>query len=84
MALLDEFKPDVLVSDLRMPGEDGYALIRRVRASGASDLPALAITGFAQVEDRRRALTAGYQGFVPKGVEFEELAAVIKRIARKD
>jgi PAS domain S-box-containing protein len=84
LLLLDEFKPDVLVSDLRMPGEDGYALIRRVRASASSDLPALAVTGYAQVEERRRALTAGYQGFVPKGVEFEELAAVIKRIARKD
>jgi PAS domain S-box-containing protein len=84
LLLLDEFKPDVLVSDLRMPGEDGYALIRRVRASAAADLPALAVTGFAQVEERRRALTAGYQGFVPKGVEFGELAAVIRSIARKD
>ena len=83
--LLSEFHPDVLVSDIRMPGEDGYALIRRIRSqSGASQgLPAVALTGLAHPEDRRRALTAGYQSFVPKPVEVSELAEVIRRIARK-
>jgi len=83
--LLSEFHPDVLVSDIRMPGEDGYALIRRIRSeSGASrGLPAVALTGLAHPEDRRRALTAGYQSFVPKPVEVSELAEVIRRIARK-
>ena len=83
--LLSEFHPDVLVSDIRMPGEDGYSLIQRIRSqSGASQgLPAVALTGLAHPEDRRRALTAGYQSFVPKPVEVSELAEVIRRIARK-
>jgi len=83
--LLSEFHPDVLVSDIRMPGEDGYALIRRIRSqAGASQgLPAVALTGLAHPEDRRRALTAGYQSFVPKPVEVSELAEVIRRIVRK-
>ena len=83
--MLGEFKPDVLVSDIRMPIEDGYALIRRIRALGSSAgaLPAVALTGLAHPEDRRRALTAGYQSFVPKPVEVGELAAVIRRVAGK-
>jgi CheY-like chemotaxis protein/nitrogen-specific signal transduction histidine kinase len=86
LEVLEEFKPDVLVSDIRMPGEDGYALIRRIRAleSDAGTLPAVALTGLAHPEDRRRALTAGYQSFVPKPVEVDELAAVIRRVSGKD
>jgi PAS domain S-box-containing protein len=85
LELLGEFKPDVLVSDIRMPGEDGYALIRRIRALGSNGggLPAVALTGLANPDDRRRALMAGYQSFVPKPVEVEELAAVIRRITGK-
>ena len=83
--MLGEFKPDVLVSDIRMPIEDGYALIRRIRALGstAGALPAVALTGLAHPEDRRRAQTAGYQSFVPKPVVVGELAAVIRRVAGK-
>ena len=83
---LPDFKPDVLVSDIRMPGEDGYTLIRRIRAldSNAGGLPAIALTALAHPEDRRRALTAGYQSFVPKPVEVDELAAVIRRVSGKD
>jgi PAS domain S-box-containing protein len=84
--ILSEFKPDVLVSDIRMPGEDGYTLIRRIRALGSNGgtLPAVALTGLAHPEDRRRALTAGYQSFVPKPVEVDELAAVVRRVSGKD
>ena len=84
--VLPDFKPDVLVSDIRMPGEDGYTLIRRIRAldSNAGGLPAVALTALAHPEDRRRALTAGYQSFVPKPVEVDELAAVIRRVSGKD
>ena len=86
LEVLEDFKPDVLLSDLRMPDEDGYTLIRRIRAldSGAGALPAIALTGLAHPEDRRRALTAGYQSFVPKPVEVDELAAVIRRVSGKD
>ena len=84
--MIGEFKPDVLVSDIRMPIEDGYALIRRIRALGSQvgGVPAVALTGLAHPEDRRRALTAGYQSFVPKPVEVRELAAVIRRVAGRD
>jgi PAS domain S-box-containing protein len=86
LEVLPDFKPDVLVSDIRMPGEDGYTLIRRIRAldSNAGGLPAIALTALAHPEDRRRALTAGYQSFVPKPVEVDELAAVIRRVSGKD
>jgi PAS domain S-box-containing protein len=85
LEMLGQFHPDVLVSDIRMPIEDGYTLIERIRALGSTigALPAVALTGLAHPEDRRRALTAGYQSFVPKPVEVEELAAVIRRVTGK-
>jgi PAS domain S-box-containing protein len=79
IALLDEYEPDVLVSDIGMPEVDGYALIRKVRASGKR-LPAVALTAFARTEDRFQALAAGYNMHVPKPVEPAELALVISRL----
>jgi PAS domain S-box-containing protein len=63
MAGLEGFRPDILVSDLAMPGEDGFDLIRQVRAQGwsASRLPAIALSAYARDDDRRRALQAGFQ-----------------------
>ena len=81
---LATFRPDVLVSDVGMPGEDGYALIRKVRALPSDDggrIPAAALTAYARVEDRRRALLAGYQAHVPKPVAPAELVAVIAHLA---
>ena len=75
--MLGDFKPDVLVSDIGMPDEDGCAFIRRVRSlnqHGLADVPAVALTGYAQPEDQRRALLAGFQEFVPKPVHVDELA----------
>ena len=71
--------PEVLVSDIAMPGTDGYDLIRQVRAAGFSvrDLPAVALTAFAHKEDRRRALLAGFQVHVAKPVDPQDLMAVI-------
>jgi PAS domain S-box-containing protein len=76
--------PDVLACDIAMPGEDGYAVLRRIRAWKSDNgnlplqrLPALALTAFAQREDRIRALTAGFQMHVTKPVAPEELIIVI-------
>jgi PAS domain S-box-containing protein len=78
-------KPDVLVSDIGMPGEDGYALIRKVRALGhesGANIPAAALTAYARAEDRRKALDAGYMMHVPKPVEPAELVSVIANLTR--
>lgn len=80
---LEEFKPDVLVSDIGMPGEDGYSLIQKVREKEKETgkrLPAVALTAFARTEDRFSALSAGYNMHVPKPVEPAELALVISRL----
>jgi PAS domain S-box/PAS domain S-box len=81
---LQWYRPDVLVSDLAMPDEDGYSLIRKVRASEAESgqqIPAVALTALARVDDRMRALSAGFNMFVPKPVEPDELIAAIANLA---
>jgi PAS domain S-box-containing protein len=83
MQILEEDSPDVLVSDIGMPGEDGYSLIKRIRESDNASyrrIPAVALTAFARTEDRFRALQAGYNMHVPKPVEPAELALVISRL----
>jgi CheY-like chemotaxis protein len=76
--------PDVLLSDIGMPEEDGYMLIRRIRAlppEQGGNVPALALTAFARGEDRKRALLCGYQIHLSKPVEPAELVAVIASLA---
>ena len=68
---LKTLRPDVLVSDIGLPGEDGYDLIRKVRALPSregGDTPAIALTGYVSVQDRKLALDAGYQDHLPKPV----------------
>ena len=71
--------PDVLVSDIGMPGEDGYALIRRVRAlkEDVSRLPAIALTAYARADDARKAFLAGFHMHVAKPVEPKTLVGVV-------
>jgi PAS domain S-box-containing protein len=79
-------KPDVVVSDIGMPGEDGYALIRKVRALGpgeGGDVLAVALTAYARTEDRTRAMLAGFQTHVAKPVEPAELVAAVASLARR-
>jgi signal transduction histidine kinase/CheY-like chemotaxis protein len=74
------FQPDVLVSDIGMPGTDGYALIRQLRSMPEADggrVPAIALTAFARNDDRARALAAGYQLHLGKPVDEDELVAAI-------
>ncbi len=71
---------DVLVSDIGMPGEDGYSLIRRVRALGKAkggDIPAIALTAYARSEDRIKAVSAGFLMHVAKPVEPSELITMV-------
>jgi PAS domain S-box-containing protein len=83
MQQIAEFRPDVVVSDIAMPGEDGYSLVRRIRGmkSEGAAVPVVALTAFTQPEDRRRAMRAGFKHFVPKPVEIDELAAVVRTVA---
>ncbi len=77
-------RPDVLLSDIGMPIEDGYSLIRKVRQLPADDggrVPAAALTAFARAEDRMQALLAGFQLHLPKPVQPAELLAVVSSLA---
>jgi PAS domain S-box-containing protein len=85
MSAIARETPDVLISDIGMPGEDGYDLIRRVRAlpsSRGGDIPAAALTAFARAEDRRRVLSAGYSTHIPKPVEPAELVAAVASLTK--
>jgi CheY-like chemotaxis protein len=77
--------PDVLVSDLGMPDQDGLHLIRQLRAEGhgAKELPAVALTAFVQRDDVEQALAAGFQVHLPKPVDPYDLTSVIARLARQ-
>jgi PAS domain S-box-containing protein len=86
LAAIKEDAPDLIISDIGMPGEDGYELIRRVRALPADDggaVPAIALTAYARTEDRLQALRAGYQMHVTKPVEMAELLAVAASLVRR-
>jgi signal transduction histidine kinase/ActR/RegA family two-component response regulator len=77
--------PDVLLSDVGMPHEDGYSLIRRLRARPAAEggaIPAVAITAYASATDRLTALSAGYQAHVAKPFEPREIAALVAQLGR--
>ncbi|HTN90659.1 MAG TPA: PAS domain-containing protein, partial [Sorangium sp.] len=83
MAVLERQRPDVLISDIGMPGESGYALIKQVRAAGREEIrgiPAVALTAYARMEDRRRALMAGFQEHVAKPIDPSGLVTVIAEL----
>jgi PAS domain S-box-containing protein len=84
--LLERRRPDVLISDIGMPNEDGYDLIRKVRARSSDkqkNIPAVALTAFARTQDRLKVLSAGYQMHVPKPIEPLELVTVIASVTNK-
>jgi len=85
MAALDESIPEVIISDIAMPGADGYALIEQLKGRVASGrhVPALAVTAYAGMEDRRRALAAGFQAWLPKPVDAVALVAVVSRLVQR-
>ena len=87
LEVFQHWKPDVLVSDVAMPGEDGYALIAKVRAleqQAGKRTPAIALTAYVRVEDRARVLQAGYDRVVPKPVEPGELLATLANLISEE
>jgi CheY-like chemotaxis protein len=80
---IELWSPDVLLSDIEMPGEDGYSLLQKVRSTKSGGLiPAAALTAYSSSEDRVRALKAGYQIYLPKPVDPHELAVVVASLAK--
>ncbi len=84
IATIEKFKPDLLISDIAMPTEDGYSLIGKIRnlKSEIRTVPAIALTAFAGEEDIQRALSAGFQAHVAKPVNNEKLLSVITRLTK--
>jgi CheY-like chemotaxis protein len=79
-------RPDLLISDIGMPGEDGYSLMHRIRllpVEAGGKTPAVSLTAFARAEDRARALQGGFQAHVAKPVEMNELLAVIASLVAR-
>lgn len=80
LALYDVWHPDILISDIGMPGMDGYDLIRVVRGERGSRIPAVALTAMSRINDRLKALTAGYQMHVSKPIEPIELITIVSSL----
>ena len=84
--LLDKDSFDVLLSDIEMPGTDGYQLIQELRQRSAAQggaVPAAALTAYARTEDRLRALRAGFQLHLAKPVQPSELVTVVASLAAR-
>jgi CheY-like chemotaxis protein len=84
LAMLQEWRPTVLVSDIDMPGEDGYSLIRKIRAldeARGGRTPAVALTAYGRTEDRVQTLSSGYSMHLPKPVDPDEFTTIIASVA---
>jgi signal transduction histidine kinase/FixJ family two-component response regulator len=86
LGVFDEWQPDVLISDIAMPGEDGYSLIRKIRLrtpNRGGTIPAVALTAYAKIEDRVTILAAGFQMYLSKPADPNELIAVVGSLAKR-
>ena len=82
--LLLTHRPGLIVSDIGLPDEDGYSLMRRIRALSpdqGGSTPAIAVSAFTSAEDRKRALSAGFQAFVAKPMDLGKLTSSIRALA---
>jgi signal transduction histidine kinase/ActR/RegA family two-component response regulator len=85
LAVFEAWQPDVLISDIAMPGEDGYSLIQKIRlrpAERGGATPAVALTAYAKIEDRVSILAAGFQMYLSKPADPNELVAVVGSLAK--
>ena len=84
---IKQIRPDVLVSDVGMPGEDGYELVRKIRQLAPEQgglIPAIALTGYASLQDRVRAIEVGYQEHLAKPVDIDILLDLVKKLIRQN
>jgi CheY-like chemotaxis protein len=84
LRIVQDWRPDVLISDIEMPGEDGYALIRKVRSldrDGGGQVPAVALTAYGKAEDRHQATSAGFNMLLPNPVDPTELVTIVASLA---
>ncbi|MEP7213643.1 MAG: response regulator [Acidobacteriota bacterium] len=80
---LSEWLPDVVLADINMPGEDGYALITQLRSrepENGADIPAIALTAMARPEDSERALSSGFQMHIAKPVDIDDLSTAVRSL----
>jgi PAS domain S-box-containing protein len=87
LELLEQNVPDVIISDIGMPGKDGYALIREIRARSREQggrVPAIALTAYSRTEDRIKAIAAGFQMHLSKPADGMELMTMVASLAKKD
>jgi CheY-like chemotaxis protein len=87
MLLLEEYQPHVLISDIGMPEEDGYVLIRRIRSlteAEGGQIPAIALTAYARLEDRDKALLSGFQLHFPKPINPLDLVLVVANLVGRN
>ncbi|MET0792171.1 MAG: response regulator [Polyangiaceae bacterium] len=86
LELLDSYTPDVILSDIGMPAEDGYSLIRRVRAlesTAKRNIPAIALTAFTRDQDKQLALDAGFNLHLAKPVDLAALVDSVRTLAKR-
>lgn len=82
---ITQWMPDVLLTDINMPGEDGYSLIGKLRALSpeeGSNIPAIAVTAMARPEDSEKVMSAGFQAYFPKPIDIRELSEAIADLTK--
>src|SRR6476646_555635 len=83
LKILQQAKPDLLISEINLPDEDGYSFVCKVKALAALekvDIPAIALTVFAKPSDREQALAAGFRQHLAKPVDIDQLIAIVARL----
>lgn len=87
LSIIGQVQPDILISDVGLPGEDGYELIRKIRLLAPEQggtVPAVALTGYASLQDRTHALDSGYQEHLSKPVDIDKLVELVKSLVKQN